>query len=261
VCTLCERKKNRLIFQPIFASRMVSLGNFFFKHRNWFFIFFYFALLIPSWPIFSQERFGTHYYIWPIAIGLFVTISGQLIRGLTIGLAYIVRGGKHGRPYAEGLVTDGIFHHCRNPLYVGNILMLLGMGIIANSLVYVAIVIPVFLFIYQSIVLAEEDFLRKKFGSGFDEYCKHVNRWIPDPRGLGNTIHSMHFNWKRWILKEHTTQFIWLTGIVFLILLKYPELTAYNDRRRNIMMAVSGGTLLLIYIGIRILKRSGKFKE
>ena len=130
------------------------------------------ALFIPSWPIVSKEKCGENYLWWPIITGLIITVTGQLIRGFTIGLAYIVRGGKEGKPYAEGLVTEGIFNHCRNPLYVGNILMLLGVGILANSLLYVAIVIPVFLFIYQAIVLAEEDFLRKKFGSGFDEYCK-----------------------------------------------------------------------------------------
>ena len=141
---------------------MVQIGNFFFKHRNWLFIFFYGALFIPSWPIVSKESCGENYLWWAIIIGLIITISGQLIRGLTIGLAYIVRGGKEGKPYAEGLVTDGIFNHCRNPLYVGNILMLLGVGILANSLLYVAVIIPLFLFIYQAIVLAEEDFLRKK---------------------------------------------------------------------------------------------------
>src|ERR1041384_7374031 len=122
---------------------MVSIGNFFFKYRNWIFILFYGALFIPSWPLFSPKQFGSCYYIWPITIGLVITVLGQLIRGLTIGLAYIVRGGKEGKPYAEGLVTEGIFTHARNPLYVGNILMLLGVGILANSLFYVGIMMPV----------------------------------------------------------------------------------------------------------------------
>ena len=85
---------------------MVAIGNFFFKYRNWIFILFYGALFIPSWPLFSKEHFGELYYVWPIIIGLFITCLGQLIRGLTIGLAYIVRGGKEGKPYAEGLVTE-----------------------------------------------------------------------------------------------------------------------------------------------------------
>lgn len=240
---------------------MVRIGNFFFRHRNWLFIFFYFSLLIPSCPLFSKNKFGENYYWWPILIGFLITVSGQLIRGLTIGLAYIVRGGKEGKPYAEGLVTEGIFHHCRNPLYLGNIFMLLGLGIMVNSLVYVVIVIPVFLFIYQSIVLAEEDFLRKKFGVGFDEYCKKVNRWWPNLKGIGNTINGMKFNWRRWILKEHTTQFIWLTGMSILLLITYPQLTCHNEFTRNTLLGIIPGMLLLIYLTIRYLKAKGRFKE
>lgn len=240
---------------------MVSIGNFFFKYRNWIFILFYAALFVPTWPLFSKDNFGGQYYLWPIITGLIITCLGQLIRGLTIGLAYIVRGGKEGKPYAEGLVTGGIFHHCRNPLYAGNILMLLGVGILANSLGYVAIMIPLFLFIYQAIVLAEENFLKSKFGSGFEEYCRQVNRWWPRLKGLGATFSSMQFKWKRWILKEHTTQFIWLAGIILLLFLNYPELTGGDTNRRNIYLGIILGTLLLIYIIIRILKKTGKFTE
>ena len=240
---------------------MVNIGNFFFKYRNWIFILFYAALFIPSPALFSPKVFGPHYYFWPIGLGLFITCLGQLIRGLTIGLAYIVRGGKEGKPYAEGLVTEGIFSHCRNPLYVGNILMLLGVGILANSFLYVAIMIPVFLFIYQAIVLAEENFLRGKFGVGFDAYCKNVNRWWPNLKGIGKTFRSMKFNWKRWILKEHTTQFIWLIGITLLLLLNYPELTGHDEKLRNILLGVVLGCLLLIYLLIRYLKKTGRFKE
>ena len=240
---------------------MVQIGNFFFKYRNGLFILFYGALFIPTWPLFSKEESGDSYYSWPISLGLVITCLGQLIRGATIGLAYIVRGGKEGKPYAEGLVTDGIFNHCRNPLYVGNILMLLGVGILANSLGYVAIVIPVFLFIYQAIVLAEENFIRSKFGTDYNVYCKKVNRWFPDLRGISKTFAGMEFKWKRWILKEHTTQFIWLAGITLLLLLNYPELTVNDNNLRNILLGIILGFLTLIYIFIRYLKKTGRFKE
>src|SRR5687767_703197 len=128
---------------------MISIGNFFFRYRNLLFILLYLALFIPSPPLFSPGFWGENYYLWPISIGLIVTVTGQLIRGATIGLAYIIRGGRDGKVYAEELVTSGIFRHCRNPLYVGNILMLVGVGILSNSLIYMAIFIPAFLFIYQ----------------------------------------------------------------------------------------------------------------
>jgi len=240
---------------------MISIGNFFFKYRNWIFILFYAALFIPSWPLFSPEYFGENYYLWPIITGLIITITGQLIRGFTIGLAYIVRGGKEGKPYAEGLVTEGIFNHCRNPLYVGNILMLLGVGILANSLVYTVIVMPMFLFIYQAIVLAEENFLRGKFGVAFDTYCKRVNRWIPNLKGISKTLSGMNFNWRRWILKEHTTQFIWLCGIVLILLFNYPQITNGDDWNRNILLGVCLGILIILYALVRFLKKTGRFRE
>lgn len=235
---------------------MVSIGNFFFKHRNWLFIVFYAALFLPSPTLFPASLDS-----WSIVIGLIITVGGQLVRGLTIGLAYIIRGGKEGKPYADGLVTEGIFRHCRNPLYVGNILMLLGVGILANSLYYVAIMIPLFLFIYQAIVLAEEDFLRKKFGPGFDVYCKDVNRWWPSLGGLSATLSSMEFNWKRWILKEHTTQFIWLIGIVLLLLFNHPTLTNNNTECRNTWLIGSLSILTAIYTLVRFLKKTGRFRE
>jgi protein-S-isoprenylcysteine O-methyltransferase Ste14 len=240
---------------------MIQIGNFFFRYRNFLFLFLYLALFIPSPSLFSPVYFGPGYYWWPIVIGLIVTVSGQAIRGATIGLDYIIRGGKDGKVYAEDLVTGGIFNHCRNPLYVGNVLMLWGVGILSNSLLYVVIFIPLFLFIYQAIVLAEENFLRNKFGAQFDAYCKKVNRWIPDLRGIGRTFRSMTFRWRRWILKEYNTQYIWLTGIALILLFKYPQLTHYDDRLRNILIAVIVPLLGFAYLFVRYLKKSGKMKE
>ncbi len=241
---------------------MIQIGNFFFRYRNWLFILLYGLLFLPSPELFTASSCGEHYWYWPLAGGLFVTILGQAVRGATIGLAYIVRGGKDKKVYADDLVTTGIFSHCRNPLYVGNILMLLGVGLLANSLYYVGIVMPLFLFIYQAIVLAEENFLRSKFGKAFDTYCGTVNRWIPNISGLGKTFVSMEFNWRRWILKEYNTQFVWLAGIALLILLKYNEQLLNSDREHaNQLLWIVIPALAIGYALVRYLKKSGKFTE
>src|SRR5215471_10057394 len=238
---------------------MVEIGNFFFKYRNWLFIIFYALLFVPNVPqLFTAGRFGDNYYWYPIIIGLAITIAGQVIRAATIGLAYIIRGGKDNKVYAEDLVTTGIFAHCRNPLYVGNILMIAGVGILSNSLLYVVIMIPFFLFIYQAIVLAEENFLRNKFGEQFNNYCSRVNRWFPALKGIGKTFSGMRFNWKRYIAKEHTTTFIWFCGIILLLLLHYPELTNNDTHLRNTLLIVILAVLLIIYILIRVIKKSGR---
>lgn len=240
---------------------MINIGNFFFKYRNWLFIILYLLLFVPSPLLFTEQAFGKHYYLVPLVAGLLITVTGQLIRGATIGLAYIIRGGKEGKVYAEELVTTGIFHHCRNPLYVGNILMLMGVGILSNSLLYVVLVMPLFLLIYQAIVLAEENFLRNKFGRSFDHYCSRVHRWLPSFSGIGQTFRSMHFKWKRWILKEYNTQYIWLTGIVLIVLFRYPQVTGYDTYTRNLLLMVLLPVLLLMYLLVRYLKKSGKWRD
>ncbi|MFT3827272.1 MAG: isoprenylcysteine carboxylmethyltransferase family protein [Chitinophagaceae bacterium] len=240
---------------------MIAIGNFFFKHRNLVFIFLYLALFIPSPALFPPNVFGENYYLWPIITGLLITTSGQLVRGATIGLAYIIRGGKGGKVYAEDLVTGGIFAHCRNPLYLGNILMLCGVGILSNSLLYLLIFIPAFLFIYQAIVLAEEHYLHHKFGEAYEQYFLDVNRWLPELHHIGNTFHEMRFNWRRWILKEYNTQYVWLTGIALILLLKYNELTGYDVQLRNTLLAIILPVLLLLYLFARYLKKSGKMRE
>lgn len=240
---------------------MIDIGNFFFRYRNILFIFLYMLLFIPSPALFSQEVFGDRYWLWPIAVGLFVTITGQLTRGATIGLAYIMRGGRNNRIAADDLVTEGIFRHCRNPLYVGNILMLTGVGILSNSLLYVALVIPLFMLIYHAIVLAEENFLQKQFGESFNAYCKKTHRWLPSFNGLGNTFRSMKFNWRRWLLKEYNTQYIWLTGITLILLLKFPQLTNNDTYLRNMLLAIILPILLLLYLFVRFLKKSRRLVE
>ena len=239
---------------------MIAIGNFFFKYRNFLFIFLYLALFIPSPTIFTESVFGPSYYLYPLIGGLLITIIGQLIRGVAISLAYIVRGGKDKNVYADDLITEGFFNHGRNPLYVGNILMLVGVGILINSLLFMIVFIPLFLFIYQAIVLAEENFLRGKFGAQFDAYCARVNRWWINFNGLGKTINSMYFNGKRWLIKEYNTQTVWLAGIVVILLFYYPQLTGNSETLRNNIGITAFAILLVYYLTVRYLKKSGKWK-
>jgi Putative protein-S-isoprenylcysteine methyltransferase len=237
---------------------MIRIGNFFFRYRNYLFIFLYLALFIPSPPIFSEHTIGPKYYLYPLIIGLCITFTGQLIRGATISLAYIVRGGKDKKVYAEQLVTHGIFAHCRNPLYVGNILMLAGVGILINSLLYLLVFIPLFLFIYQAIVLAEENFLRHKFGNQFGAYAKRVHRWLINPSGLRTTLSEMRFFWKRWLIKEYNTQVVWLSGIALILFFKYSN-WQWSSEVRNKWFLVVLLALAIYYVTIRYLKKSGRW--
>lgn len=235
---------------------MVSIGNFFFRYRNFLFPFFYLMLFVPA------GRFNpliTENYSILLYLGLAVTVTGEAIRFLTIGLVYIVRGGKNRKIYAEGLVTDGIYAHCRNPMYVGNVLMLIGMGILSNSTLFMLVMVPFFLFIYQAIILAEENFLRGKFGDSFNDYCANTNRWTLKLAGLGDTIRSFQFKTKTAIFKEYNTTYIWFSGIIAVIALNVYRV--YGPELLNQYKAVLITAFVLVtlaYLITKIIKKRRK---
>ena len=82
---------------------------------------------------------------------------------------------------ANELVTSGPFSFVRNPLYIGNILMYLGFGIISMALFpYLQITALIwFVFQYILIVSIEEEFLLKKFGNIYQKYTELVPPFIP----------------------------------------------------------------------------------
>ena len=122
-----------------------------------------------------------------------------------IGLAYIKRGGLNKQVHAESLVTDGLFAHSRNPIYVGNLLMLFGWLIIHNNPWVYLLAGGLILFSYRAIVAAEEDFLNRTFGAEYQAYCREVPRWRLKLRGLGATFAERPFNWRRVVLKDYSS--------------------------------------------------------
>jgi len=231
---------------------MVRLGNVIFHNRNWIFPLFYLALFIPFREVFNDP-------VTAMIIGFSITIIGQTIRVLTIGLVYIIRGGKDRRVYAENLVTTGLFAHCRNPLYVGNALILSGLGIASNSLLFIAFFIPLFLFFWQAIVLAEENYLHNKFGEEYIHYCNKVSRWGLKLAGIGKTLESMRFKWKRVVIREYTSTWIWMSGAVLIVAKHfYIHRERFDFEKSRPVFMIALVLLFALYLITRYLKKSRK---
>ena len=188
---------------------MVKLGNFFFHYRTSLSPLLLLFLFLPGPAVLADPFVAA-------VLGLVVAGVGQLIRGTTIGLEYIVRGGRNHRVYAEDLVTEGLFRHTRNPLYVGKFLMVLGAGIAANRWSPLLGITVAYTFMYHCVVLAEEHYLRQKFGAVFDDYCARVPRWLPAVGGLRQTLSQSSFKWARVLIKEYSAPFGWVLPIVLI---------------------------------------------
>ncbi|MFL7807607.1 MAG: methyltransferase family protein [Anaerolineae bacterium] len=79
---------------------------------------------------------------------------------------------------SSALVTTGVFRISRNPMYLGYMLILLGVGLLLRSLVPL-VVIPVFGYLMARVFIrTEERMLQETFGPAWDAYAKRVRRWI-----------------------------------------------------------------------------------
>jgi protein-S-isoprenylcysteine O-methyltransferase Ste14 len=193
----------------------VTVGNFLFGHRNYVFPIVFLAIVLLDRP---RYPFGAATWDRALdAVGILLILAGQGLRALVIGLAYIRRGGKDGKVYADDLVTNGIFAHSRNPLYVGNIAVFVGLFVVLNSPLGWIVGVPAVFVAYWCVVLAEEDFLRRKFGAPYEDYCRRVNRFLPSPKGLRATVSSMRFDWPCVIRKEYGSTFAWITALIGLL--------------------------------------------
>lgn len=107
--------------------------------------------------------------------GLLVTLLGEALRLWAVGHIGRVsrtRGADVGR-----LVDVGPYARLRNPLYVGNILLFAGFGVVLWPAAL--LLVPLLAVYYDRIVAWEEQNLRALLGEPYADYCRRVPRWWP----------------------------------------------------------------------------------
>jgi protein-S-isoprenylcysteine O-methyltransferase Ste14 len=82
----------------------------------------------------------------------------------------------------DELVTRGVYGISRNPMYVGDFLVNVSIGIACLSWVFLLVAISEFLLIRYYVVVAEEPFLLEKYGDTYREYMNKTPRWIGIPK-------------------------------------------------------------------------------
>lgn len=232
-------------------SLLIRYGNFMFRYRNMAFPV-CLAVLLIAFPPVGQDG-GGRLDVWVGGTALAVALAGEALRILTVGLEYIKRGGLNKRVYAENLVTNGLFAHCRNPLYVGNLMIALAVLALPGRIDLFLVGGVLVALTYVAIVAAEERYLREKFGDGYEAYCRDTNRWFPDLRGLGATIASMKFNWRRVLLKESSSFYGWIAAVFVVGGIK----TEFSVGRPDfVLFAVLFAAGTVAFATIRVLKQT-----
>ena len=76
------------------------------------------------------------------------------------------------------LVTDGVYRHTRNPMYLGMAFLYAGIALAAD-LVWALLLLPLVILVIDRLVIArEEPYLERKFGEEYRSYRGRTRRWI-----------------------------------------------------------------------------------
>jgi protein-S-isoprenylcysteine O-methyltransferase Ste14 len=170
--------------------------------------------LIALAAVFVSRNRGERAPGW-IAAGLLLCVAGQALRAWVLGQVADGTSGQNERLVATELNTEGPYVRTRNPLYVGNLLITLGVCACAHSAVLLALVAVLFALQYRAIIAAEERFLRERFGARFEAYCAQVPRFWPRLRAAPSAART--WSWRRALRKEHNPAAAWIALVLALL--------------------------------------------
>jgi protein-S-isoprenylcysteine O-methyltransferase Ste14 len=117
----------------------------------------------------SDLLFAFGWLLVAATIAIHVTAFRALVRGKTTIMP--------NKP-SEHLVTSGPFSFTRNPIYLANTLLMLGIGLIIGSIWFLLLALLAAFVTQKLAVEAEEKHLADRFGKRYRDYSKRVRRWI-----------------------------------------------------------------------------------
>lgn len=114
---------------------------------------------------------------WHLGAGAVLTVLGLgvLLSGL-LAMRRIGKSPDHEDEPSE-LITDGPFRYTRNPLYLGLVVIYLGLTAFLNS-PWPVLPLVVLVWYFDRMAKREEAYLEAAFGDEFDRYAEDVRRWL-----------------------------------------------------------------------------------
>jgi len=120
-----------------------------------------------------------------------------------LGVVWIALG-ESLRLYSAGMIhkdkelsRTGPYAMCRNPLYLGTILIQLGFGLLSGSWLLALITLAWFIFVYTWFILLEEKWLANLFGDEYRDYLRTTPRLLPSLHSLAAISRNVRHSWKQ----------------------------------------------------------------
>ena len=136
----------------------------------------YYGNIQPTYALIG-ERFGLTGIHAAAFLPVFFTLSGYVLR--VWGTAYLSSGVVwNANVSSGGLLLSGPYRYVRNPLYLGNLLVAVGIGLLGPPFSMLIIVVGVTAFVMR-LISVEERYLTAVYGQAYHEYTRLVPRLIP----------------------------------------------------------------------------------
>jgi hypothetical protein len=132
------------------------------------------------WRYFGLGRVGLDLRQPGHFLGLLSLTSGMLLLAACIfEFARTGRGTLSPVDPPRHLVVRGLYRYVRNPMYLSVTIMLLGEILLTRSATLAVYWAIWFVCVNVFVMGYEEPALHRQFGASYDEYTRHVGRWIP----------------------------------------------------------------------------------
>lgn len=143
------------------------------------------SVLLAGWGALHLRRWDPYLGVslpgWSRVPGLIFLISGGLLV-LACGGILSTRGiyeTPGDRFFPKEFVAFGPFRYVRNPMSMGGVILMLGLGLYESSVSILLLASALFLLMHMIVVYMEEPGLEKRFGESYRHYKGSVNRWLP----------------------------------------------------------------------------------
>jgi len=196
----------------------------------------------------------TH-FVWE-ALCFAVSLLGLAIRVFTVGHTPRGTSGRNTqKQVADSLNTTGIYSLVRNPLYLGNFFMGLGIALFA-CLWWLALIYTLLFWLYhERIIFAEEAFLRNKYPDTYMEWADKTPVFIPKLTGFVKP--ALPFSVKTAISREANSYMAVVALMSILDTVSNAVVTghAYLSRPWQYLLAIS----FVIWIAVRLIRKLTHF--
>ena len=195
-------------------NQLETSGSWLFKHRSY--------LPLAILPVFlvclaSSSYLGNSHALnecWQAGC-MVISFFGLALRVIVVGHAPYGTSGRNTREQvADTLNTTGMYSVVRHPLYLANYLIILGFTMEFHVWWLVLLVSCIYALYYERIMLAEEAFLRARFGEVFEQWAAFTPAFIPKFHGWRPS--PVPFCWRTVLQREYNAFFL-IIAVFFLL--------------------------------------------